>query len=152
MTQTMILRGSHASRDTRTVFALLERLRGGLLEVSLPDGSRMLFGDGEPSAALHVRDETMFGRVLARGDIGLAEAYLDGQWDSPDIASLLKLLARNRDALKRGVYGAWHRLLAARVRHWANRNSKAGSRRNIMAHYDLGNDFYARWLDSGMSY
>ena len=151
--QTMVLRGpASLARDTRTVFGLLENLRGGLLEVRLPDGSGTLFGDGDAVSTLHVHDEAMFGRVLARGDIGLAEAYLDGQWDSSDITGLLHLLASNRDALGKAVYGSWRQLLAARVRHWFNRNSRAGSKRNIMAHYDLGNDFYQRWLDPSMSY
>ena len=149
----MILRGSEPlARDTRTVFELLEKLTGGLLEVRLPDGSCALFGEGECGVTLHVHDETLFSRVLARGDIGLAEAYLDGQWDSPDVTGLLALLARNRDALSKAVYGSWRQLLAARVRHWFNRNSRAGSKRNIMAHYDLGNDFYRAWLDPSMSY
>ena len=151
--QALILRGYEPlARDTRTVFALLEKLSGGLLEVRLPDGSCALFGDGERGVTLQVHDEALFARVLARGDIGLAEAYLDGQWDSPDITALLLLLARNREVLARAVYGSWRKLLAARVRHWFNRNSRAGSRRNIMAHYDLGNDFYRAWLDPSMSY
>lgn len=153
MNNTMILRGAeHQARDTRLVFTLLERLEGGMLEVRLPDGSSQLFGDGEHGVTLQVHDEAMFGQVLARGDIGLAEAYLDGHWDSPDITGLLTLLARNRAALKKAVYGSWRKLLAARVRHWLNGNSKAGSKRNIMAHYDLGNDFYQLWLDPSMSY
>jgi cyclopropane-fatty-acyl-phospholipid synthase len=153
MNNTMILRGSERlARDTRLTFELLENLRGGLLEIRLPDGSGALFGDGEHGVTMHVRDESLFGRVLARGDIGLAEAYLDGLWDSPDITGLLTLLARNREALGKAVYGSWPRLLAARVRHWLNRNSRAGSQRNIMAHYDLGNDFYKLWLDPSMSY
>lgn len=153
MNNTMILRGAdRLARDTRLVFALLEKLHGGMLEVRLPDGSRQLFGDGEHGVTLQVHDEAMFGQVLARGDIGLAEAYLDGHWDSPDITGLLALLARNRAALKKAVYGSWRKLLAARVRHWLNGNSKAGSKRNIMAHYDLGNDFYRLWLDPSMSY
>lgn len=158
MNHTMTLNGSRSlsssgfKRDTRTVFRMLEKLDNGRLEVRLPDGASALFGEGEPGVVLHVHDEAMFGRVLARGDIGLAEAYLDGQWDSPDITALLGLLARNRDALKKAVYGSWRQLLAARVRHWLNRNSRAGSRRNIMAHYDLGNDFYRLWLDDTMSY
>jgi len=153
MNNTMILRGGERlARDTRLTFELLENLHGGLLEIRLPDGSSALFGDGEHGVTLQVRDEAMFGRVLARGDIGLAEAYLDGLWDSPDITGLLTLLARNRDALGKAVYGSWPRLLAARVRHWLNRNSRAGSQRNIMAHYDLGNDFYKLWLDPSMSY
>jgi cyclopropane-fatty-acyl-phospholipid synthase len=153
MNNAMILRGNESvARDTRTVFDLLENIQGGLLEVRLPDGSCALFGDGEAGVALQVHDEAMFGMVLSRGDIGLAEAYLDGLWDSPDITALLTLLAANRGVLKKALYGSWRQLLAARVRHWLNRNSRAGSKRNIMAHYDLGNDFYQQWLDPSMSY
>ncbi|WP_305072781.1 SAM-dependent methyltransferase [Propionivibrio sp.] len=144
--------GTRLRRDTRTVLSLLEKLGGGLLEVSFPDGGRFVFGDGEPVAVMQVRDEQVFSRVLARGDIGLAEAWLDGEWSSPDVTALLTLLARNRAVLRQALYGAWHRLLLARVRHAFNRNSRAGSRRNIMAHYDLGNAFYSLWLDRGMSY
>ena len=153
MNNTMILRGGDSpARDTRLVLTLLERITGGMLEVRLPDGSSRLFGSGEHGVTLQVHDEAMFGQVLARGDIGLSEAYLDGQWDSPDVTGLLTLLTRNRQVLKKAVYGSWRNLLAARVRHWLNRNSRAGSKRNIMAHYDLGNDFYRLWLDPGMSY
>ena len=153
MNNTMILRGNEPlARDTRLVFKLLEKIQGGMLEVRLPDGSSALFGDGEHGVSLHVHDEATFSMVLARGDIGLAEAYLDGHWDSPDITGLLRLLASNRDALKKAVYGSWRNLLAARVRHWLNSNSRSGSKRNIMAHYDLGNDFYKLWLDPSMSY
>lgn len=154
MNSTLTLRASAAPshRDTRLVFDLLAPLRGGRLEIRLPDGSSTVLGEGEHGVSLHVHDEAMFGMVLARGDIGLAEAYLDGHWDSPDITGLLALLARNHAALKPLVYGAWHRLLLARARHWLHRNSKAGSKRNIMAHYDLGNDFYRLWLDPSMSY
>ncbi|WP_306604569.1 cyclopropane-fatty-acyl-phospholipid synthase family protein [Azonexus sp.] len=153
MSNTLILRGSERlARDTCIVFDLLENLQGGLLEIRLPDGSTSLFGDGEHGVTLHVHDETLFSRVLARGDIGLAEAYLDGLWEAPDLTALLTLLANNRAVLKKALYGSWRQLLAARVRHWLNRNNRAGSRRNIMAHYDLGNDFYRLWLDPTMSY
>ena len=153
MNQTLTLRvATPRARDTRLVFSLLEKLRGGLLEVRLPDGTSGLFGDGEHGVVMQVRDEAVFGRVLARGDIGLAESFIDGLWECSDLTALLTLLARNRDALGRAVYGAWRGLLAARLRHWLNGNSRTGSARNIMAHYDLGNDFYALWLDPGMSY
>ncbi|MEY2631512.1 MAG: hypothetical protein RIR00_166, partial [Pseudomonadota bacterium] len=128
------------ARDTRTVLALLDKLSGGRLEIRLPNGSSVLCGQGERGVTLQVHAEAVFSRVLARGDIGLAEAYLDGQWDSPDLTALLALFARNREALRRAVYGSWRQLLTARVQHWFNRNSRAGSKRNIMAHYDLGND------------
>ena len=150
---TMTLRATdQLARDTRLVFELLEKLQGGMLEIRLPGGDCRLFGDGEHGVTLHVHDEAMFGQVLAKGDIGLTEAYLDGQWDSPDITGLMTLLAANREQLKKAVYGSWRNLLAARVRHWLNSNSRSGSKRNIMAHYDLGNDFYKLWLDPSMSY
>ena len=153
MNNAMVLRGGAGfTRDTHLVFSLLERLQGGPLEVRLPNGSGATFGRGEHPVTLQVSDEAMFGRVLARGDIGLAEAYLDGAWDSPDITALLALLAGNRDALRRAVYGSWPGLIAGRLRHWLNRNNRAGSKRNIAAHYDLGNDFYRQWLDASMSY
>lgn len=138
--------------ETRSVLRLLENLQEGMLELCLPDGAALSFGNGVPGVSLQVNDEAMFGRVLARGDIGFAEAYLDGQWDAPDLAGLLTLLAKNRDGLARAIYGNWRGLLAARLRHLFNRNSRAGSKRNIMAHYDLGNDFYRLWLDPTMSY
>ena len=140
------------SRDTRTTLRMLEKLQGGLLEVQLPDGARQVFGDGLPGVTLQVHDEAMFGHILARGDIGLAESYLDGQWDAPDLTAFLSLLASNRAQLKKAVYGSWPALLSARLQHMLNRNSKAGSKRNIMAHYDLGNAFYRLWLDPTMSY
>ena len=153
MNETMILRGAPGlGSDTRLIFDMLEGLRGGRLEIRLPDGASRLFGEGEHGVTLQVHDEALFGQVLARGDIGLAEAYLDGAWDSSDVTGLLSLLASNRQVLKKAVYGSWRKLLAARVRHWLNGNSRAGSKRNIMAHYDLGNEFYKLWLDPSMSY
>ena len=139
-------------RAAALVCTLLRKLRGGRLEMRLPDGTSQLFGQGDKLVQLQVHDMALFGQVLARGDIGLAEAYLDGHWESPDLVALLALLADNRDTLRRAVYGSWRGLLAARLRHWRNGNTRSGSQRNIMAHYDLGNAFYALWLDPGMTY
>ena len=139
--------------SARPLLRLLDRLDGGSLELSLPDGSCRIFaGAGPRHAAMDIRDWALFDAVLARGDIGLAEAWLDGQWESPDPAALLTLLAENRDALARALYGSAWSLFGARLRHAFNANTRAGSRRNILAHYDLGNDFYRLWLDPGMSY
>ncbi len=154
---TMILRqadrqAAAPARDTRLVFQLLEQIRFGRLEIRLPDGGIQIFGEGEHGVSMHVHDEIIFSQILARGDIGLAEAYIDGAWDSPDLTGVMTLLAKNRDVLRRAVYGRWTSLLMARVRHLLNNNSKTGSRKNIMAHYDLGNDFYKLWLDPSMSY
>jgi cyclopropane-fatty-acyl-phospholipid synthase len=83
---TMTLRQAEPlARDTRLVFQLLEKLQDGMLEIRLPDGSSRLFGNGEHGVTLNVSNEAMFSAVLAKGDIGLAEAYLDGYWDASDI-------------------------------------------------------------------
>lgn len=136
----------------RAALALLERIRYGRVEVALPDGSLRALGNGGPVAQLDVADWAVFGAALRRGDIGFAEAYIDGRWSSPDLAQLLTVIARNRDAVERAVYGGFWGRLAYRLRHALNANTRRGSRRNIAAHYDLGNDFYALWLDRSMTY
>ncbi len=90
--------------------------------------------------------------MLRSGDIGLAEGYIDQHWSTPHLADLLRLLMVNRDELESLVYGAWWGRLAYRLRHLLNRNTRTGSRRNIHAHYDLGNAFYQLWLDPSMNY
>jgi cyclopropane-fatty-acyl-phospholipid synthase len=140
-------------RSARVLLALLERIEHGTLELRLPDGSRQRFGEAGPTAAnLEIATWTVFDSVLERGDVGFAEAYLAGDWHSSDLATLLSLLASNRQALTRALYGQWWGLLSARLRHLLNANTRSGSRRNIMAHYDLGNEFYQLWLDPTMSY
>lgn len=138
----------------RRLLDCLAALRFGGLDLALPDGSRQRLGDPQATlqASLIVHDWTMFEDVLARGDIGFGESYIDGAWESPDLAALLTLLNRNRETLAEAIHGRWWSLLIERLRHHKNANSRAGSRRNIMAHYDLGNNFYAEWLDSTMSY
>jgi cyclopropane-fatty-acyl-phospholipid synthase len=146
---------STAPAAARTVFAMLRALRIGTLDVQLPDGEQLRFGQGAaaaPHAAIRLRDWAVCNAALRSGDIGFAEAYIAGQWSTPDLAALLRLLLANREALDEAVYGAWWGRLAYRIRHLLNRNSRAGSRRNIHAHYDLGNAFYREWLDETMSY
>jgi cyclopropane-fatty-acyl-phospholipid synthase len=141
-----------APRAARAVLALLERLGHGTLWVSLPDGGVRRFGAGEPQAALAVHDWDLFGTLLARGDTGLAEGYIDDRWSTPSLPQLLSLLVANREPLHAAVYGHPLARFALRLRHLLRRNSRAGSRRNIAAHYDLGNAFYRLWLDGTMNY
>lgn len=136
----------------RVVIELLARIERGTLRLSLPDGRSLRFGSGEPEAHLDVRAWDVFGAALASGDIGFAESYMEGHWTSDDPARVLYLLALNRDAIERTVYGGFLGGLVARVRHLFNANTRAGSRRNIAKHYDLGNDFYRLWLDPSMTY
>ena len=91
-------------------------------------------------------------RLALRGDVGFAEAYVDRDWTSPDLVALLRLAARNVEALRAVTSGNAAIRFANRLRHLLRGNTRRGSRRNIMAHYDLGNDLYALWLDSTMQY
>jgi cyclopropane-fatty-acyl-phospholipid synthase len=142
-----------APAAARAVFRLLRNLRHGTLDVQLPDGTQARLGDGgEPRAAIRLVDWSVCASALKSGDIGFAERYLDGRWTSPDLVALLKVFIANRDAIEQVVYGSWWGSLAYRVKHLLNRNSRRGSRKNIHAHYDIGNPFYRLWLDETMNY
>ena len=137
----------------RRALHLLQRLRYGSLLMELPDGSTVQLGQiGQPHAYLRIRDWNVFSAVLRSGDIGLAESYINQEWSTPNLADLLRLLIANRNELENMVYGSWWGRLAYRIRHLLHRNTRAGSRRNIHAHYDLGNSFYQLWLDPSMNY
>jgi cyclopropane-fatty-acyl-phospholipid synthase len=137
---------------TRTAIKLLQNIEGGSLRLILPGGPTLHLGHGAERATLQVNDERMFQRVLAEGDIGFGESWIDGDWHSDQPAELLTLLAENRAQLARALHGSWLPLLVHRLRHLLRSNTRAGSKRNILAHYDLGNDFYRLWLDPSMSY
>lgn len=144
-----------APAAARAVFALLRRLQVGTLDVQLPDGSQLHFGSGqagEPHAALRLHNWNICHAVLRSGDIGFAESFIVGDWAANDLVALLQLFIANREAMDSVVYGTWWGNLIHRLRHLFNRNSRAGSKRNIHAHYDLGNNFYKLWLDDTMTY
>ena len=144
---------------TPRVFALLVRLLSanwtyGRLTLTLPNGEvHRLEGDlPGPNAVMNVLDYRFAGRVLANGDIGYAEGYMAGEWDSPHLAVLLETLASNYDHIRRLFDGNVVMLAVNWAAHKLNRNSRRGSKKNITAHYDLGNAFYAAWLDRSMTY
>jgi cyclopropane-fatty-acyl-phospholipid synthase len=126
----------------------------GSLNVTLPGGQRFRFVGHEagPSAEIMVHDYRFAGRLLSGGDIGFAEAYIREEWDTPDLTAFLELFCVNHHAVATLLPGNPVAKIVQRFRHWLNRNSKAGSKRNIHAHYDLGNAFYTRWLDPTMTY
>lgn len=142
-------------RSARRVMKLLERLPCGHLDVQLPQGGVLHFPGKNPAEAdarCTIQQWSALERILRSGDIGLAEGYIEGEWDSPDLSALLRLCIGNRDHMEQLVYGSWWGRMGFRLRHLLHRNTRAGSARNIHAHYDLGNDFYRLWLDSSMSY
>jgi len=139
----------------RVMLAAGRRIRHGRLVVRLPGGGTRTFGDATTglTAELEVHDLRAVRRILLGGDLGAGEAYMEGLWSSPDLAALAKLASVNRDGL--GLTRGWWRIpakLAKTVAHRLRRNTIAGSRRNIAAHYDLGNDFYRLFLDETLTY
>ena len=139
----------------RIGLAAARRIRVGCLTVILPDGSRHVFGDraSERRGEIRFRDEAALVHMLLHGETGGGEAYVDGGWSSPDLPALLELAALNREALS--LSAGWWRVpaqLRRTVEHRARRNTPGGSRRNIAAHYDLGNDFYRLFLDETLTY
>lgn len=138
----------------RLVDRLIARLAVGTLRVVLPSG-RVVQRSGPvpgPEATIVLHRWRALSRVLLGGDIAFGEAHVDGDWSSPDLVAFLRLAARNLDALAPTVRGSAPLRLLARLKHGLRPNSRRGSRRNIVAHYDLGNDFYRRWLDGTMLY
>ena len=138
----------------RGVLRLLERLQIGRLDLHGPDGVWHHFG--REAEGLHaevvLHDWRVMGEVLRRGDIAFAEAWMRRAWDTPDLPALLKLLVANREIIARALHGSVLGRLPDRIRHLLRRNSRAGSRDNIHAHYDIGNAFYRLWLDPSMTY
>lgn len=126
----------------------------GHLTICLPDGTvHQLEGRVEGHAAvLRIRDARFARRVLKSGDIGFAEGYMEGEWGSPNLPVLLETLVNNYDHIRRLFDGNVLMKAFNWLGHRFNRNSRSGSRRNIHAHYDLGNEFYSAWLDSSMTY
>ena len=143
-----------APGSARLLLALLERLAAGRLDLVTPDGRLRAFAGREPGpqALLRINDWSTCGAILRAGDIGFAESYIAGHWDTPDLAKLLTLAATNHAVLSEAVYGRWWGWLLYRLRHLLRGNSRGQAKRNIHAHYDLGNRFYALWLDATMTY
>ena len=129
-------------------------IRYGTLTMRMPDGRRLLFRGREPgpSADMVVHDLRFARRLILDGDLGFAEAFIRREWDTPDLSGFLYFFAVNMEAVRNLTrYNPLARLLQ-RYRHWRNRNTRTQARRNIAAHYDLGNAFYRAWLDPSMTY
>ena len=142
------------SAAKRIFLSTLEGLHSGSLELVLPDRTQR-FGDAsaELRARLVVNRERFFPRAVIGGDTGIGEAYMDGDWSSPDLVSLMRLAVRNLAKLeeKNGFFSALSRF-ADRVRQRLRKNTVEGSRRNIHAHYDLSNEFFRLFLDRNLVY
>ena len=141
-------------RGLAAMLRLASQLHHGSLELELPDGTRRTFKGAEPGphAVLRLRNGRVARRYLAGGGVGFAEGYIEGDWDTPDLAGLLALLSSNEVGWGDGYWGGFWQRALRRAAHVLRPNTRGGSRRNIHAHYDLGNEFFAAWLDPTMTY
>ncbi|MET4161355.1 cyclopropane-fatty-acyl-phospholipid synthase [Marinobacterium sp. MBR-111] len=139
----------------QTLLDHLPRIEFGTLDLQLPSGQLLQFGqarEGEPRAEIRLHHYRALRRLLRGGAIGWAEGYMEGDWDSPDLESLLRWALGNESAMQNLIRGNPLLRMFNRLRHLRRANTRKGSRRNIAYHYDLGNDFYRLWLDRSMTY
>ncbi|MGO4510862.1 class I SAM-dependent methyltransferase [Bradyrhizobium sp. MOS001] len=141
-------------RIVRLALSFGARLRRGTLDVTLPDGRVIRLGGQEPgpNAAMRLHNYGFASRLINGGDIGIAEAYLAGDWDTPDLTQFLYLFCVNHDLIQAMLNDKPLMRFVQLLQHWFNRNTRRQARRNIHAHYDIGNAFYSAWLDPGMTY
>lgn len=145
---------SRAAR--RLVCQQLAQLREGMLTISEAGQGDLVFGDGNTRyapAELHIHHHSTWRDLLTGGSVGAAESWVAGDWDSPDLVALLQFFTRNIDRMNAFEDRfSWITKPALKGLHWLNRNTRAGSRKNISAHYDLGNDLFETFLDPTMMY
>ena len=136
------------------IFQAFKNIKGGSVIMTLPDGSKHHFGQDEQQLPIYIQvnDVQAFQWVISRGDIGVAESYFKNLWHTDDLERFLHLAIQNRAALDALIYGSWWGSLLSKIKHFFNKNTKSGSKKNIQAHYDLGNNFYSLWLDPSMMY
>ncbi len=139
---------------TKLFFKIMDRIKIGHFVLHLPNGEvRNYHGKTEGRRGeLIIKDYASIAKIFSSGDIGLAEAYRDGMIDSPDMTSLLLLCIENQNAFETIFRGNFFGMIYYRLRHLFRGNSRKGSKKNIEAHYDLGNSFYKLWLDPTMTY
>lgn len=142
------------------VLKVMSGMNKGLLHLTLHDGEQLTIGDGEGDITAHMRinDPAFYNRILLYGDVGFGEAYVDGLWDTDNITNVIKWALLNVENTP-GLSGSKTKKLVFNVFSWLNRlyhhkraNTVDGSRKNISAHYDLNNDFFASFLDPTMTY
>jgi cyclopropane-fatty-acyl-phospholipid synthase len=141
-------------RLVQIAFSYAARIQRGTLDVTLPDRRRVRFGGAEPgpAAVMTINNYDFAWRLMKGGDIGIAEAYLRGEWDTPDLTQFLYIFCINHDLISPMFEQKTALRFVQAIQHWLNRNTRAQAKRNIFAHYDIGNTFYKSWLDSSMTY
>ncbi|MAM33911.1 MAG: SAM-dependent methyltransferase [Micavibrio sp.] len=142
------------SRSMALALKLMTRLHNGTLDVTLPNGKTVRFKGEEdgPTARISIHNDRVVNRFISQGKLGFCEAYLDGDWTSPDLTAFFEIILKNESYLIHMLEGStWYRRLSWLI-HKFRPNSKKGASKNIYRHYDLGNHFYSQWLDKSMTY
>ena len=135
------------------LFKSLEQIKYGTLTVHTPEGiTRSFFGSDDLKVDVEIKNWSILINLSAKGDIGLAESYRDGDFETDNLVNLIILVLKNTDALDKYIYGRSVSGMVSQVMYYLRSNSIKGSKRNIHAHYDLGNEFYSLWLDPSMTY
>ena len=145
---------SDLPRYFAAAFSMAGKLNRGRIDFRLEDG-RVFRVDGPnpgPVAEIEVHNPDVFARLVREGDLGFADAYLEGWWSTPDLQAFMDVIHADNDDVYDSFGGLQIMRLYERLRHWMNQNTKEQAKKNISAHYDLGNDFYALWLDDTMTY
>jgi cyclopropane-fatty-acyl-phospholipid synthase len=138
----------------QVIVSMLRELQVGAIEVSLPDGRHRVFGDGTAAlrSTIEVHDWRFFTRLLRGASVGVGESYMDGEWSSSDLVSLIRIMIANRRALRWITPGALLSIAGDKLIHALRANRLGRSKRNISAHYDLSNALYELFLDDTMTY
>lgn len=141
-------------RVMRAAFRFGARLEAGSLMVTLPD-NKVFKIEGQtpgPNADIAIHDFNFASRLFRRGDLGVAEGFMAEEWSSSDVTLFLELFCVNQGLIKEAIENRKGLKMLMKIRSWLTRNTKRGSKKNISAHYDLGNAFYTQWLDPTMTY
>ena len=154
----MILTSTEGQQDLpryfSRVFDMAKQMQHGRIDFTLPDGRVFRAEGAKPGhvAELHIHDPDLFARLIREGDLGFCDAYLDGDWTTPDLQAFMDLVHDRNENIYDGFPGMGLVRYFEQLRFWLQRNSKKQARKNISYHYDLGNDFYSLWLDDTMTY
>jgi cyclopropane-fatty-acyl-phospholipid synthase len=147
-------KNKEATGEANILLKAFSKLQRGELTITTPEQVSFCFTGSKlgPVVDLQISDWKVFSEILNKSDIGLAETYFDKKWDTSSIEKLIELSILNEDVLMEAFKGNWAKILFYRIKHEASENSITGSKKNIVAHYDLGNAFYSLWLDQSMTY
>ena len=154
MNKRSIYTGEPLNRWSFLFLKMMSNIEKGAIRIVTPEGKFLNFTgvkDGV-KVILRINDWRFCQDIFMKGDIGLGESYISGYWDCDNIDKLIKFGVENYDGFERVIKGSFLTIMFYRFRHMLNRNSEKGSKKNVYAHYDIGNDFYQLWLDPSMTY